>query len=89
MLWAHPNVFTDEGRKNGHGSGKELCDLLVVFGDQVIVFSDKHCEYKETGNDEVDWKRWYRKAIDKSVRQLAGAASFIKRFPERLYLAGC
>ena len=86
MLWAHPNVFTDEGRKNGHGSGKELCDLLVVFGDQVIVFSDKHCEYKETGNDEVDWKRWYRKAIDKSVRQLAGAASFIKRFPERLYL---
>ena len=86
MLWAYPNVFTDEGRKNGKGAGKELCDLIVVFGDQVIIFSDKHCEYKETGNDEVDWKRWYRKAIDRSVRQLLGAASFIKRYPDRLYL---
>jgi hypothetical protein len=85
-LWAYPNVFTDEGRKYAKGAGKELCDLLVVFGDQVIVFSDKHCEYKETGNYEVDWKRWYRKAVEKSVRQLIGAASFIKRFPSRLYL---
>lgn len=86
VLWAHPNVFTDEGRKNDRGVGEELCDLLVVFGDQIVIFSDKHCEYKETGNDEVDWKRWYRKAITKSVRQLVGAASFIKRFPNRLYL---
>lgn len=89
-LWAHPNVFTDEGRKNDRGAGKELCDLLVVFGHQVIIFSDKHCEYKETDNDAIDWKRWYRKAVEKSVRQLTGAASFMKRFPNRLYLdAAC
>ncbi|MDN3988669.1 hypothetical protein [Zwartia vadi] len=86
LLWAHPNVFTDEGRRNGKGVGKELCDLIVVFGDQVIIFSDKHCEYKETGNDKIDWERWYRKAINKSVRQLVGATYFIKRFPNRLYL---
>lgn len=85
-LWAYPNVYTDEGKPTGKGVGKELCDLLVVFGSDVLVFSDKHCEYKETGNDEVDWKRWYRKAITKSVNQLRGAASFIERFPERIYL---
>jgi hypothetical protein len=85
-LWAHPNVFTNEGRRKGKGAGKELCDLLVVFGDQVILFSDKHCEYKESSNAEIDWKRWYRKAINKSVKQLVGAASFINLFPERLYL---
>lgn len=85
-LWAHPNVYTDEGRGSGKGVGKELCDLLVVFSNHIIVFSDKHCAYKETGGDLVDWKRWYRKAIEKSVRQLNGAASFIRRFPTRLFL---
>lgn len=25
-LWSYPNVFTDEGRANGNGDGKELCD---------------------------------------------------------------
>jgi hypothetical protein len=85
-LWAHPNVYTDEGKPTAKGVGKELCDLLVVFGNDVIIFSDKHCAYKETGNDDVDWKRWYRKAVGKSVGQLRGAASFIERFPERLFL---
>jgi hypothetical protein len=85
-LWAYPNVYTDEGRSRGKGAGKELCDLLVVFGDDVVVFSDKHCEYKDTGDDSVDWKRWYRRAIQKSVNQLAGAASFVERFPHRLFL---
>lgn len=85
-LWAHPNVYTDEGKPSGKGVGKELCDLLVVFGSDVIVFSDKHCRYKETGDDAVDWKRWYRKAIGKSVSQLRGAASFLERFPDRIFL---
>ena len=34
-LWSYPNVFTDEGRAGGKGDGKELCDLLVVFGNDV------------------------------------------------------
>ncbi|WP_418132531.1 hypothetical protein ABL849_17485 [Variovorax sp. 375MFSha3.1] len=85
-LWAHANVYTDEGKPAGKGVGKELCDLLVVFDNDVVIFSDKHCEYKETGNDEVDWKRWYRKSITKSVNQLRGAASFVERFPGRIFL---
>ena len=34
-LWSYPNLFTDEGRSKGKGDGKELCDLLVVFGNSV------------------------------------------------------
>ena len=42
-LWSYPNVYTDVGRA-GPGDGKELCDLLVVFGNDVLLFSDKDCE---------------------------------------------
>lgn len=40
-LWSYPNLFYDK-KKNGKGDGKELCDMLVVCGDDVITFSDKH-----------------------------------------------
>ena len=41
-LWSYPNLHTDDGRKAEKGVGHELCDLLVVFGNNVIIFSDKH-----------------------------------------------
>jgi hypothetical protein len=85
-LWAHPNVYTDESKPANKGVGTELCDLLVVFGNDVIVFSDKHIGYKETGQPLVDWSRWYRRAIKKSVDQLLGARSWLQRFPGRLFL---
>jgi hypothetical protein len=37
-LWSYPNVFRDQGRNEGKGDGKELCDLLVVFDRDVIIF---------------------------------------------------
>lgn len=85
-LWSYPNVFTDEGRANGKGDGKELCDLLVVFGNDVLLFSDKDCAFQSNVDVSVAWPRWYRNAIDKSVRQLAGAEKFIKAFPNRIFL---
>lgn len=85
-LWSYPNVFTDEGRVNGKGDGKELCDLLVVFGDNVLLFSDKDCAYRSDVDVAVAWPRWYRSAIDKSAKQLAGAEKFIKAFPKRIFL---
>ncbi|MDR7307954.1 hypothetical protein [Rhodoferax saidenbachensis] len=85
-LWSYPNVFTDEGRANGKGDGKELCDLLVVFGNDVLLFSDKDCAYQSNLDVKVAWPRWYRSAIDKSARQLAGAEKFIKAFPKRIFL---
>jgi hypothetical protein len=85
-LWSHANVYTDEGRGTSKGDGKELCDLLVVFGNHVILFSDKDCEYKAHSDPKVAWARWYRRSIEASARQLAGAKSWIERFPDKLFL---
>ncbi|GAB5605771.1 hypothetical protein [Sideroxyarcus sp. TK5] len=84
-LWSYSNVYTDEGRK-GTGNGKEFCDLLVVFGNDVILFSDKHCEFKPHADINVAWSRWYKRAIEKSAKQLSGAEAWLKRFPDKLFL---
>ncbi len=34
-LWSYPNLFIDK-KDGGKGNGKELCDLLVVCGDDII-----------------------------------------------------
>lgn len=85
-LWSYPNVFTDEGQKNGKGDGKELCDLLVVFGNDVLLFSDEHCAFQNEKDISLAWSRWYRRAIEKSANQLSGAEAFIKKFPKRVFL---
>ncbi|RYZ84183.1 MAG: hypothetical protein EOP04_18510, partial [Proteobacteria bacterium] len=85
-LWSYSNVFTDEGRGNGKGDGKELCDLLVVFGNDVLLFSDKACEYHSNADDSVAWPRWYKRAIEKSAKQLSGAEKFAKQYPQRVFL---
>ncbi len=51
-LWSYANVYTDEGRTKGKGDGKELVDLLVVFGNDVLLFSDKACAFHA---DESNW----------------------------------
>lgn len=84
-LWSYPNVYTNEGR-NGSGDGKELCDFLVVFGNDIILFSDKACKFTTHEDVNVAWSRWYRRAVEKSAKQLSGAESWIKRFPERIFL---
>tara|TARA_R110001599_G_scaffold196542_1_gene393074 strand:- start:24 stop:416 length:393 start_codon:yes stop_codon:yes gene_type:complete len=84
-LWSYPNVYTNEGRQ-GNGDGKELCDLLIAFGNDILLFSDKNCEFSTHEDINVAWSRWYRRAIDKSVKQLSGAESWIIRFPERVFL---
>lgn len=39
-LWSYPNVYRDQSGAS-KGEGKEVCDLLVVFENHVIIFSDK------------------------------------------------
>jgi len=88
-LWSFPNVYTDEGKK-GNGDGKELCDLMVVFENDVILFSDKECAFSDHQDIGTAWSRWYRRAILRSAKQLAGAESWITRFPNRIFLdAAC
>ncbi|GAB3092619.1 YecA family protein [Lysobacter terrae] len=89
-LWSYPNVYTPEGRKNGKGQGKELCDLLVVCGEDVLLFSDKDIHYPEGIDPVTAWKRWKKKAITKSIGQLHGAEKWIRERPGDVYLdAGC
>ena len=58
----------------------------MVFGNDVLLFSDKHCAFQPDVDIKVAWPRWYKRAIEKSARQLAGAESFLRRFPERVFI---
>jgi hypothetical protein len=85
-LWSFPNVFHNEGMAAGAGAGKELCDLLVVFDNDVIISSDKTCRVTASGNTHTDWRRWYERAIVGNLNQIKGAERHIKLFPDTLYL---
>lgn len=67
-LWSQTNVFTDEGFKNGKGSTKELCDALVIFGSDVILFLDKHVVFQAGKDISVAWPRWFKRAVLESCR---------------------
>lgn len=84
-LWSYPGVYRDQGQKNG-GDGKEICDLLVVFEDDIIVFSDKDCVLAQSGDIQRDWQRWFRKAIWKSAEQAWGAERWIRQHSDRIFI---
>lgn len=84
-LWSHAGIFRDQG-KSGSGDGKELCDLLVVFENHVIIFSDKDCKFPNKGDLGLDWSRWFRRAVENSARQIWGAERWIREQPDRLFL---
>jgi hypothetical protein len=83
-LWSYPNLFYDK-KRGGKGDGKELCDMLVVCGDDVIIFSDKHIKYQEDKALDVAWPRYYRKAVQEALKQINGANRIICEFPEKIY----
>jgi len=85
-LWSYLGIYRDQGQPGKKGDGKEVCDLLVVFQDHIIIFSDKDCDFPNTGDLQIDWSRWFRKAILKSADQIWGAERWIKSFPDRLFL---
>lgn len=85
-LWSYTNLHTDEGRKGGKGVGHELCDLLVVFGNDVIIFSDRYIKFNRSADILVSWKRWFKRAVLKSANQLYGAEAWLRRHPNRIYL---
>src|SRR4051812_34436003 len=72
-LWSYPGLYRDQGGGGGKGDGKELCDLLVVFENYIIIFSDKDCAFPDSGDLERDWCRWYRRAVEHSAKQVWGA----------------
>jgi hypothetical protein len=85
-LWSYAGIYRDQGRSGGNGDGKEVCDLLVVFNEHIIIFSVKDCVVSDSGNLQLDWSRWYRKAIEKSAQQIWGAEKWICEKADQLYL---
>ena len=68
-LWSEPNPIARPG--------KELCDLLVVCDPHVVIISVKEVALKSTVNPGNDWKRWHKKAIEESSKQIYGAERWI------------
>ncbi|MEL7657050.1 MAG: hypothetical protein AAGU75_14225 [Bacillota bacterium] len=85
-LWSYPGIYRDQSSGGGRAGGKELCDLLVLFDNHVLIFSDKDCKFPDTGNPKLDWNRWVKRAILKSADQLYGAERWIMNHPDRLFL---
>jgi hypothetical protein len=64
-LWSHPHPH-----RNTTPVAHELCDVLVVFGNDIILFSDKSIAFPAHDNVDVAWGRWYRSAVRDSAKQL-------------------
>jgi hypothetical protein len=84
-VWSHQNLYRDQGRNNGRGDGKELVDVLIVCGEDVIIFSDKSCHFSTKVDVGLAWDRWYRNSIVESAAQTYGAERWLKEFPGRIY----
>jgi len=76
-LWSYPNVFRNRN--------KELADVIVVFDNHILVFSDKACEYPTTGDAKLNWRKWFKKSVLKSAEQLWGAERWLRLYPDRVY----
>lgn len=83
-LWSYPNPFRDQ-KQSGRGDGKELCDLLVVCGHHIIIFSEKTITWPN-GDINTAWSRWARRAIHDAAKQTKGAERWITQRPERIFL---
>jgi hypothetical protein len=70
-LWSYPNLYKSDG--------KEVCDLLVIFDDDVFLFFDR--ESKKFENLEQDiilqWQRWKKEVIEKQIATAVGAKNYI------------
>ena len=71
-LWSYANP---KG-KDGH---KELCDILVVCDPDIVIVSVKEITFTNSGNISTDLKRWWKRAIESSVKQIYGAERFIQK----------
>lgn len=84
-LWCYIGPYSDEGAAKNK-QGKEICDAMVIFGNKILIFSDKEVKFNNDKDISVAWKRWYTKSVVDSVRQLYAAEAWIKNNPHRIFL---
>lgn len=77
-LWAIPNTFYEPG--------KEMTDLVIPFGDDIVIISDKASHFDLEIPIELAWQRWWRGAIDKSLKQLEGAMRTVSQRPSSVFM---
>ena len=83
-LWSYPNPYRDQ-KQSGQGDGKELCDLLVVCDQHIIIFSEKTITWPN-GDLNIAWSRWAKRAIRDAAKQTKGAERWITQYPDRIFL---
>lgn len=71
-LWSYPNPFKDDK--------KELCDLLAVFENHVLIFFDReNLTFSKENNDLlVSWNRWKKRTIDSQIKTANGAERYLR-----------
>ncbi len=82
-LWSYPNLYY---KSSDTSPAQELCDLLVICGEHIIVFSDKHINFQIDKDIEIAWKRWYNRAVEHSKKQIIKAINRIKANPHNIFL---
>jgi hypothetical protein len=58
---------------------KELCDVLIVFNNRIVIFQVKEHALSETADPAVAAQRWLRAAVDEAIAQLHGARRELAR----------
>lgn len=76
-LWAMPNTF--------YKPGKEMTDLVIPFGEDIIIISDKASRFDHEKPVDLAWSRWWRGAVEKSVKQLEGAMRTVTERPDSVF----
>jgi hypothetical protein len=78
-LWSYANPYMADG--------KELCDLIAVFENNVFLFFDRESRKFDQGGDTLlTWERWKREAITKQVRTAAGAKRYVLNNRDQIFL---
>ena len=69
-FWSFPNPI---GKKN-----KELCDVLVVCGNHILIISVKDITVSNHTDETIQYERWVKKAVHDSAKQIYGAERFLQ-----------
>lgn len=78
-LWSYTNPYKTDG--------KELCDLIAVFENNVFLFFDRESRKFDYGGDVLlTWERWKKEAITKQIRTAGGAKRYVLKHRDQIYL---
>lgn len=84
-LWTHVTPWRPKS-VDGKLVPVELCDLLIVYRNVILIISEKDYAFPQSGDMTVRWDRWKKKSILKSADQAIGAKRWVLRNPHEVYV---